>query len=74
MTVMKVQTNIIISMTVMKVQTDIITSMTVMKVQTDIITSMTVITNVILATMYVKTFKTDIIVFISNVIMCLMLH
>ena len=54
----------------MKVQTNIITSMTVI----DIITSMTVSTNVILATMYVKTFKTDIIVLISNVIMCLMLH
>ena len=43
---------------------------TVLKVETNIITSITA--SLITAKMYVEIFKTDIIVFIGNVIMCLM--
>ena len=49
--------------------------MCVLKVETDIITSITVSPvglAAILVLMYVETFKTDVIVFISNTIMCLM--
>ena len=51
--------------------------MAVLKVETDIITSMKtslIGQAVILVIMCVKTFKTDVIVFIGNVIMCLTSH
>jgi len=49
----------------------------VLKVKTDIITCITeslIGQAAILMVMYVETFKTDVIVFIDNVIMCLMTH
>ena len=48
-----------------------------MKVETDIITSITaslIELDVILVVMYVKTFKTDMIVFIGYCIICLTSH
>ena len=50
---------------------------TVMKVETDIITNITVSLigrAVLLVIMYVEIFKTDVIIFIGNVIMCLTSH
>jgi hypothetical protein len=48
-----------------------------MKVETDIITNITVSLigrAVLLVIMYVEIFKTDVIIFIGNVIMCLTSH
>jgi hypothetical protein len=45
--------------------------MAVLKAETDIITSIAAIPAAILVIMYIDTFRTDIVVYICNIIMCL---
>jgi hypothetical protein len=56
-----------------KAKTDIYLMMTVMKVNADITTiTASLIRRPVILVMFVETFKTDVIVVISNVIICLM--